>query len=78
MSGVWTHEAIHRCQSFVRDRKANPFRFADDALAPNQPHWPPECRPAKGDRAMALIANTKPSRADPVYGGKGPLRMLWY
>jgi uncharacterized protein YjlB len=39
-----------------------------------------ECHPEKGehDRALRAIAKTPPPRADPVYGGKGPLKHLWH
>lgn len=38
-----------------------------------------ECRPTQvqHDRAVRSIAAARPPRTDPVYGGKGPLKMLW-
>ncbi len=38
-----------------------------------------ECRATRADhdRALGAIMRTRPPRQDPVYGAKGPLKMLW-
>jgi uncharacterized protein YjlB len=38
-----------------------------------------ECRATRPDhdRALGAIARTRPPRTDPVYGAKGPLKLLW-
>ena len=36
----WSRPARNELGKLVRDRKPNVFRFKDDGIIPNHPHWP--------------------------------------